>query len=68
MWSAGVVLFTMLANHPPMEIAMTSDWWFRALKVSVLCPHSQLNGTFFPIIVFTAEGRERKRDATALCT
>lgn len=32
-WSSGVILFTMLAGHPPMEKANESDWWFRALKV-----------------------------------
>ena len=34
-WSAGVILFTMLAGHPPMEKANSKDWWFRALKVRV---------------------------------
>ncbi|CAM9478377.1 unnamed protein product [Ectocarpus sp. 8 AP-2014] len=32
-WSSGVILFTMLAGHPPMEKANESDWWFRALKL-----------------------------------
>ncbi|CAM9995397.1 unnamed protein product, partial [Laminaria digitata] len=29
-WSAGVILFTMLAGHSPMNRAHESDWWFRA--------------------------------------
>jgi len=34
-WSAGIILFTMLAGHPPMEKAIAEDdWWFRALSVS----------------------------------
>lgn len=32
-----MILFTMLAGHPPMEKASSSDWWFRALKV---CRHT----------------------------
>ena len=38
-WSAGVILFTMLAGHPPMEKADQTDWWFRALRVTR--PHCQ---------------------------
>ncbi|CAI5718392.1 unnamed protein product [Hyaloperonospora brassicae] len=29
-WSAGVVLFIMLAGFPPFQIAADQDWWFRA--------------------------------------
>lgn len=35
-WSAGVVLFRMVVGHLPMERADTSDWWFRALNVSLI--------------------------------
>lgn len=35
-WSAGVILFTMLAGHPPMEKAMQDDWWYRTLKVTAV--------------------------------
>jgi len=40
-WSAGIILFTMLAGHPPMEKATTSDWWFRALSVSACLAGSE---------------------------
>ncbi|CAN0038767.1 unnamed protein product [Pylaiella littoralis] len=32
-WSAGVILFTMLAGHAPLERAVETDWWFRVLQI-----------------------------------
>ncbi|CAM9371827.1 unnamed protein product [Phaeothamnion confervicola] len=48
-WSAAVVLFIMLAGSPPMRLANSSDWWFKAIMLGLhdkfwqaherVCPH-----------------------------
>lgn len=30
LWSAGVVLFIMVAGNPPFQVAGGTDWWYRA--------------------------------------
>ena len=34
LWSAGVVLFTMLAGHPPFQVADRSCWYFKRACIS----------------------------------
>ncbi|CAM9201740.1 unnamed protein product [Phaeothamnion confervicola] len=32
LWSAGVVLFIMIAGNPPFQAAHSADWWFKAVS------------------------------------
>ncbi|CAM9272498.1 unnamed protein product [Choristocarpus tenellus] len=69
LWSAGVVLFIMIAGNPPFQTATSSDWWFKAVSAGRYdrfwaahlrgCPHFPELAQAFLNRIFVADPSQR---------
>ena len=62
-WSAGVVLFQMLSGNSPFEQATSSDFYFNAIAVRLLCCthyycfHNLSHILYLRLVIVTSFGR-----------